>query len=81
MLVQVSKNKNCHKPFIPFMILWPRKKVVNYQAPKISNVISFYLIVTYRDLYQQDYCNIERGERLGMDLAGEYYFGRQMGRE
>lgn len=37
------------------------------------------LFVTCRGL-QQDYCNIERGVRLGMGLTGEYYFGRQMGR-
>lgn len=35
------------------------------------------MIVTYRSLYQQDYCNIESRVRFGIGLDGEYYFGRQ----
>ena len=34
------------------------------------------MIVTYRCLYQQDYCNIESRVRFGMGLDGEYYFGQ-----
>ena len=34
------------------------------------------MIVTYRCLYQQDYCNIESRVRFGMGLDGEYYLGQ-----
>mgnify|MGYP007134408636 CR=1 FL=1 len=38
--------------------------------------IELLMIVTYRCLYQQDYCNIESRVRFGMGLDGEYYFGQ-----
>lgn len=42
--------------------------------------MELFAMVTYRASYQQDYCSIEKGVRFSMDLAGEYYFGRLLGR-
>lgn len=65
---------------LSFMIFKPLKKVGNCQTFMLFHNVELFMIVTYRCLYQQDYCNIESRVRLGMGLNGEYYFWQADGR-
>ena len=66
LLIEVTSLLSCI--FRSFKKKWVTVKLLLFCS------IELLMIVTYRCLYQQDYCNIESRVIFGMGLDGEYYF-------